>query len=361
MRSFALVALLAGAAIANPVPQGFDWDAIDSLDPVPTADVPVVDAEAAATTLIYASATAAASVSSAVLASPTDASLKARQATSQNTASQSDTAENWLAESTWANDANSALTPAGYNLVYQNAAGSSERVYGYMGYSTLDSYDAGVCASRCNAVTGCLSFNIYYERDPAVDATDDYPLPASVTVIKCVYWGGAITPGSPTNVGQYRKQFHVVIAGSNGYISNTIATPAGYSGVQSLGQGAINALNDCNGGYTYMGVKVFSSGVFDIGKCAAACSAQSAYNRAHPAKNGYFQTCQFFNTYILYNNSVPIGQYCSLYNETWPAAYATNTGQYRGKNKYTIGYSFAFSNSTGNVDQPQGCVNKASP
>lgn len=49
------------------------------------------------------------------------------------------------------------------------------------------------------------------------------------------------------------------------------------------------------------------------------------------------------------------------YNETWPATYATNVGQYRGKNKYTIGYSFAYSNSTGALDQPKGCTNKASP
>lgn len=312
MRSFALIALLAGAAIANPVPQDLDWDAIEALDPVPTADIPVVDAEAAATTVSYVSATAAASVSSAVAASPTDATLKVRQATSDNTASSTDTAENWLANPQWASDANGATTPSGYSLVYQNAAGSSERVYGYMGYSTLDSYNVNTCASRCTAVSGCLSFNIYYERDPAVDATDDYPLPASTTVIKCVYWGGAITASSPTNVGQYRKQFHVVIAGSNGYISSAITVPSGYSGVQSLGNAAINALNDCNGQYTYMGVKIWTNQPFDANLCASACSAQSAYNRAHPAKNGFYQTCQFFNTYILYNNSVSVGQYCAL-------------------------------------------------
>lgn len=200
-----------------------------------------------------------------------------------------------------------------------------------------------------------------FERDPSVSPTSTCSNPASQTVIKCVYYGGPVAANSATNTGQYQDDFQVVIAGSNAYVNNSIASPAGYQGAVPLGNAAINAPNDCNGKNTYMGVKIFTSGAFDAGLCAAACTATSVYDRAHPPKSGIPQTCQFFNTYVLYNGTQSVGQYCAMYNETWPASYATNVGQWRGANHYTIGYSYAFSNTTGATDVPVGCTNPASP
>jgi len=131
-----------------------------------------------------------------------------------------------------------------------------------------------------------------YERDPSVDPTASCTNPASATVIKCVYYGGPVTAASATNVGQWRYDFHVVIAGSNGYVNRSIATPAGYQGAVALGNAAINAPNDCGGHNTYMGVKIFTSGPFDAGLCAAACSATSDYDRKHPPATGLPMTCQ---------------------------------------------------------------------
>lgn len=193
--------------------------------------------------------------------------------------------------------------------------------------------------------------------DPTVSCTN----PASITVIKCVYWGGPVDASTAVNKGQWRRDFRVVIAGSNGYTSNAIATPEGYQSPAVLGQGAINAPLDCNGKDTSMGVKIFTDGPFDAGRCAAACTSQSAYNIAHPPKDQAPMTCQFFNTYVLYKNKAPVGQYCSLYNETWAPAFATNKGQYRGTDKYTINYSYAFSNTTANADKPVGCKNPTKP
>jgi len=267
----------------------------------------------------------------------------------------------FLAVQQYPNDALNAVTPSGWNLVYQNQQASSTNVYGYMGYTVLSSYDVNKCTSKCTAINGCSSVNIYYERDPTVTPTDSNPNPASKAVIKCVFWGGAVTAASATNNGQYREQFHVVIAGSNGYASNSVATPAGYQPGIALGTSAINSPLDCNGAGNFMTAKYFTSGPFDVGRCAAACSAQSTYNRQYPRRDGTFDTCQFFNTYILYNNSVPVGQTCALYNETWPAAFATNNGQYRGNDKFTINYSWAFSNTTGGLDKPVGCTNPTRP
>jgi hypothetical protein len=131
------------------------------------------------------------------------------------------------------------------------------------------------------------------------------------------------------------------------YVNNSIAPLPGYDEPTYLGSSAINAPDDCNGDNTFLGVQIFTNGPFDAGLCAAACSAQSEYNVAHPPTDGSEpQTCQFFNTYLLLDNGASVGQYCVLYSETWDASYATNGGQQRGDDYYSISYSYTYSNST---------------
>lgn len=166
---------------------------------------------------------------------------------------------------------------------------------------------------------------------------------------------------SATNVGQWRRQFHVVIAGSNGYTNTWIDTPSGYEGPTALGQAAINAPLDCNNDDTYLTFKTFTTGPFDAAKCAAACTAESDYARAHPPKDGEPKTCQFFNTYLLYKNGKSVAQYCSLYSQSWPRSFAVNRGYYSGNDHYTIDYSYSFSNGTAGADQPEGCTNPTKP
>lgn len=36
-----------------------------------------------------------------------------------------------------------------------------------MGYQLLKTYDTQSCSQKCDKINGCLSFNIYYERDPS--------------------------------------------------------------------------------------------------------------------------------------------------------------------------------------------------
>lgn len=365
MRSYAVVALLAGAVIGSPVPQDLDWEAIAELAPIPSASIPVVDAAAMATTVsVQASSSAVASVSSAVQADPTNVTPKMAKRDNSQCAVQpaaDDTDVNFSNTVAFSDAASGAQTPPGWTLAYSNQNGSSQGVYGYMGYSVLDTYDVATCASRCDAVQGCVSYNVYFERDPSVSPTAFCSNPPSESVNKCVYYGGPVTQASATNNGQWRDDFHVVIAGSNGYVNNSIETPAGYQSAVALGNGAIQAPSDCNGAGTYMGVKIFTSGPFDASLCAAACSATSDYDRRHPPASGIPQTCQFFNTYVLYNGTQAVGQYCAMYNDTWPAAFATNVGQWRGNDHFSIGYSYAFSNSTGGADEPSACTNPSHP
>ena len=130
-------------------------------------------------------------------------------------------------------------------------------------------------------------------------------------------------------------------------MNNSIVPIPGYSAPVYFGNAAINAPYDAYGYNTFMGSQIFTSGPFDAGLCAKACDLQTQYNTQHPPTDGSpVQTCQFFNTYILYLNSTANlqGQYCALYSETWSSQYATNTGQYRGNDHYMIEYSYGYSN-----------------
>ena len=77
--------------------------------------------------------------------------------------------------------------------------------------------------------------------------------------------------------------------------------------------------------------------------CANACQSQTTYNAFHTSADGTYQTCVFFNAYVLSQNGVPQGLYCSLYNQTWAPSYATNYGQTRGSDRYTVSRSYSYS------------------
>jgi hypothetical protein len=58
----------------------------------------------------------------------------------------------------------------------------------YLGYAVVNSgktgYDVQWCANECDAKSGCLSFNIYFERDPVVDPGTGCTNPAAFANIK---------------------------------------------------------------------------------------------------------------------------------------------------------------------------------
>lgn len=129
------------------------------------------------------------------------------------------------------------------------------------------------------------------------DPGSNCPHPPGTTVIKCIFWGGPVTAENANGKGQWRNDFEVVIAGSNGYNS---AGPSGYTGT-FLGDKAINAETDTiTSGY--MVVKTFTSGPFDPSLCATACDAQTSYSAAHSDSTGAYDTCVFYNTYIPLEN-----------------------------------------------------------
>ncbi|KAI9814586.1 MAG: hypothetical protein M1827_003142 [Pycnora praestabilis] len=231
--------------------------------------------------------------------------------------------------------------PENYIAVFDNLQASYSG-YAYLGLYTLSSYSVYDCAFHCDAVTGCVGFNIYFERDPSVNPAAACPNPPSTTNIKCTLWGLPVTPAGVTNTGQWRgpedangQAFHVVIAGSNGY-NKPIPAPTvpSFDAPASLGDAAINAPSG------YLGVKFFSQ-PYDPNICAAACTSQTTYDK-ETASNGVYDPCNYFNIYILYDNGLAQGFYCSLYTIPEDPSYATNVGQYRGSDHYTISDSYGY-------------------
>jgi hypothetical protein len=156
---------------------------------------------------------------------------------------------------------------------------------------------------------------------------------------------------------QYRNQFQVLIAGSNGYTNNTLAAPAGYSDAIYYGTRAIDAPLDAQGYSTFITSKIFT-GPFDARLCAAACDAQTQYAINNPPADGTpAKQCVFFNTYIinLNDNKHPQGQYCSLYTEAWASKYATNSGSSTSSGKLIIEYSYGYVSKSGTgIDPTKG-------
>jgi hypothetical protein len=120
--------------------------------------------------------------------------------------------------------AQTAGTPEGYTKAFTNLIGSTEQI-GYLTYKTLDTYSPDECAAFCNSEKYCLGFNLFFERDPSVDPGEGCSDPAPVTNIKCSIYGYPVAEASATNQGQYRGDFHVVITGSNGKLSNPAHRP----------------------------------------------------------------------------------------------------------------------------------------
>lgn len=279
-------------------------------------------------------------------ASPVELSKRgdcSKQALGSGPASTPDTAAAFVANPIYNQIANAAQDPAGFVPVFKayNASNNADK---YIWYQTITKYDPAVCAAKCKSIDGCTSFNIYFERDPTLDADKNKcNNPASTVNIKCAYWGAPVSLATAVNYGQWRAGFQVVIAGSNSY--NLNPTP-GYTSV-SLGNATINAPLDCNGANTYLQVVTFQVSTFDASLCTKACDSQTAYNTAHPPQDGSKpMLCNSVAAWLELRNGQVVQQQCALYNQTWDASYATNFGQMQGADTITVASSFVFSNIT---------------
>ncbi|KAL9064397.1 MAG: hypothetical protein Q9161_008909 [Pseudevernia consocians] len=248
-----------------------------------------------------------------------------------------DTADAFLANDVYSKAASSAHTPPGFAQSFVNLQAATT-TSNYLTYYDLQSYDPSVCKAKCDAVTGCTAFNLYFERDPSVlpDASL-CPNPPSFTNVKCSLWGTTITSATATNSGQYRASFHVVIAGSNGY-NKLPPAQSGFDGPTPF-TGAIVAPDAS----TYIGVKFQAGTSLNTTFCATECIANTAYDRAHPNSDGSYAPCNFFNAWVGLLGGVADGTHCAEYTKPWGKPYDTNYGQVQGNQIYTVTQSFGYS------------------
>jgi hypothetical protein len=156
--------LLLGLAVvgnASPMPQEISYAAVASPIPSPTISVGV-----ASQVVTYNPKAAASQVSAALSSSHLPQKINKR--TNGNCAVQPvgagpvptpDTPAAFEAYQPFAATASSAPTPSGYNLAFTNI-NASNNANGYMGFTTLQTYDTAGCAAQCNAITGCSAINI---------------------------------------------------------------------------------------------------------------------------------------------------------------------------------------------------------
>lgn len=399
MHSAALLPLLAGLAIAqpvsntipanvNPTPDALPLDFLanveiptyTTIDGLSSQDIPyatetaiaaVVAAQSETPLSVFPAATGVAineagDSADAGTASPTAAASKrasgsihkraacAAQATLANKYNvELSSASAFRASTKIADVAKAAKVPAGYYNNFVNAAGSSS-AYAYLGYTVpSNGYDVDFCAAECDKKTGCLAFNIFFERDPTLEPGTGCKNPDAFANIMCTFWGSALDASTATNTGQWRADFEVATAGSNGYTSNKVGGKIdGWSDPIDLKTATMAApLYDAAETWTYLGYKLFQDGPYDANLCAAACDAQTAYNIAHPPASGYTPLCAAFNTYQLTvtdrktSKSSVVGQMCNMYTSAFDASYATNTVAWNDAimTKYTYSLSFFYS------------------
>lgn len=234
--------------------------------------------------------------------------------------------------------------PSGYMRNFTNLNGSTSQ-NGYMGLYTLPTYNATQCASYCNAASGCTAFNLFFERDPSLNPAASCPNPTAFTNIKCTLWGLPVSSATATNMGQYRDQFHVVIAGSDGFNKLAPFAPSmsGFAAPQTL-PGAVNYPA------SYIGADFFNA-PFNPAVCADVCRATSASNRATAVASGAasYVPCNYFDAYALSAGGVPRGLYCAFYSSAVDSKYATVTSAQNGGQTYAVGNSFGYASSV--VDQ----------
>ncbi|KAJ9628814.1 hypothetical protein H2203_002717 [Taxawa tesnikishii (nom. ined.)] len=349
MHGSLLLPALAGLAMAYP--QAIDLDIIEAA-PTPTAlGAPIAAVSTAQTSVYDASAVVSTAAAVAVTAAAADATQPAtvekRQGSTDACSAQPagygpvtsnpDTAAAFLANPVYNQTALSAVAPFPYTASFVALQGATQQNT-YMGYYTLQKYDPSACAAYCNQATGCLGFNIYFERDPSIQPADGCPNPASLTNIKCSLYGSAVVAASATNSGQWRDQFQQASA------SPSVANFTGPTALPAAIDFASLFITP-----QYYNIP------FDVTVCAAACQAYTAKARsiaesqfqstsaASSQHDGTYTACNYFNAYVVNKKGVPNGLYCSLYSAPVDSSYATNSvGNNNGAPVFSVTNSYAY-------------------
>ncbi|KAF2714882.1 hypothetical protein K504DRAFT_368264, partial [Pleomassaria siparia CBS 279.74] len=130
--------------------------------------------------------------------------------------------ESFMEVTEYSKYANSAETPANYNLVFQDLNATVNHG-SYIGHYTLYAYDPEICATYCAQIPECKAFNIYVARDPSLDPGPLCPNPPATANYKCALYSESIDEATVNNDGQRQPpadengiEFYVKVRASNG-------------------------------------------------------------------------------------------------------------------------------------------------
>jgi len=185
MRTAGVLLGLAALVAANPTPQLLDLASVAALGPPPQ---PTIAIGLKSVVLDFDPTSAAKVVAAEVTAHPIETSdgsssgsgggsakraralafdvlLDRRQAACATLAPGygpsvvPDTAPAFQSHAGMAASASAAAVPTGYVQTYANLQ-ASNNANGYLGYTTMRTYDAQACASMCDVMNGCAAVNI---------------------------------------------------------------------------------------------------------------------------------------------------------------------------------------------------------
>jgi len=250
-----------------------------------------------------------------------------------------------LAYAPFASAALSAAVPTGYANTFKNY-NASVNANSYLGMHTLTSYDVAGCAGWCDNTTLCTAFNIYIERDPQwnPDQCSCASNTASMTNFVCTLWGSGVEPAAAVNQGGWRGAFQVVITGSNGYEKSnntTPSTPSGWTNPQ-------NCSSSCHSHPSTCISQKFFPGPYDVSVCSTYANTQNTVNQNYLTNwwsmfTGYNPSkCNFFNAYMVKQNGVAKGTYCSLFAQQYTPSQATYQPGWNNNKYYGVETSWSY-------------------
>lgn len=113
--------------------------------------------------------------------------------------------------------AKNQTTPAGYTRRFVAKTATLNQA-GFIGYRGLATYDVNACAAFCTGEPTCTSFTLFAERVPTLDpAPVTCNNPAAGVGVGCTLYSTAQNITNLVNIGQWRTDFMLLIAASNGY------------------------------------------------------------------------------------------------------------------------------------------------
>lgn len=119
-----------------------------------------------------------------------------------------------------ANEAYDKVYMNQYTAVYKNkqATYSNPTCNTFLFQTTNWWYNPDVCAAYCEMIPNCMSYDVFFERDPLTDPSSDCPNPPSVTSSVCRFYSAPISLELATDAEPKIGDFQVVRAGVNGYM-----------------------------------------------------------------------------------------------------------------------------------------------